>query len=204
MPTPLYRTAARAGLPLRTSKKISGVHTFSPLKSSLPRDGDRERAVSKNTGLYRMSSNKTRTRTIRISNECADYFADKPLNKAVEGIYELICDGRIRFAGEKIEIVGVHTEDSEKKSRKREVEDKKDDISPEMRDTIQMLTLYGISFDKFLGMMHESLENGNITIEDDGLKTKDSLDLERLYDVCHERGIDPQEAIDKTVKMIRR
>lgn len=145
-----------------------------------------------------MSSNKTRTRTIRISNECADYFADKPLNKAVEGIYELICDGRIRFAEEKIEIVGVHTEDSEKKSQKGE--DQKD--SPEMRDTIQMLTLYGISFDKFLGMMHESLENGNITIEDGGLKTKDSLDLERLYDACHERGIDPQEAIDKTVKMI--
>lgn len=147
-----------------------------------------------------MSSNKTRTRTIRISNECADYFADKPLNKAVEGIYKLICDGRIRFAEEKIEIVGVHTEDSEKKSPKGE--DEKD--SPEMRDTIQMLTLYGISFDKFLGMMHESLENGNITIEDDGLKTKDSLDLERLYEVCHERGIDPQEAIDKTVKMIGR
>lgn len=76
------------------------------------------------------------------------------------------------------------------------------EISPEMRDTIQMLTLYGISFDKFLGMMHESLENGNITIEDDELKTKDSLDLERLYEVCHERGIDPQEAIDKTVEMI--
>lgn len=78
------------------------------------------------------------------------------------------------------------------------------DISPEMRDTIQMLALYGISFDKFLGMMHESLENGDITIENGGLKTKDSLDLERLYDACHERGIDPQETIDKTVEMIRR
>lgn len=78
------------------------------------------------------------------------------------------------------------------------------DISPEMRDTIQMLALYGISFDKFLGMMHESLENGDITIEGGGLKTKDSLDLERLYEACHERGIDPQETIDKTVEMIRR
>lgn len=36
-----------------------------------------------------MSSSKTQTRTIRIKNETADFFRDKPLNKVVENVHDL-------------------------------------------------------------------------------------------------------------------
>lgn len=36
-----------------------------------------------------MSSSKTKTRTIRIKNETADFFKDKPLNKVVENVHDL-------------------------------------------------------------------------------------------------------------------
>lgn len=36
-----------------------------------------------------MSSSKTQTRTIRIKNETADFFKDKPLNKVVENVHDL-------------------------------------------------------------------------------------------------------------------
>lgn len=36
-----------------------------------------------------MSSSKTKIRTIRIKNETADFFKDKPLNKVVENVYDL-------------------------------------------------------------------------------------------------------------------
>ena len=36
-----------------------------------------------------MSSSKTKVRTIRIKNETADFFKDKPLNKVVENVHDL-------------------------------------------------------------------------------------------------------------------
>lgn len=52
-----------------------------------------------------MSSSKTQTRTIRIKNETADFFRDKPLNKVVEDVHDLtlkkdieVCEnGRIKI-----------------------------------------------------------------------------------------------------------
>lgn len=36
-----------------------------------------------------MSSKTTRVKTIRIKNETADFFKDKPLNKVVENVHDL-------------------------------------------------------------------------------------------------------------------
>lgn len=76
--------------------------------------------------------------------------------------------------------------------------------NPIMADLMKMLSLCGIGYEDFIKIVHKALENGDISIENGEIRTRDSLDLERLYEVCHERGIDPQEAIDKTVKMIGR
>lgn len=75
-------------------------------------------------------------------------------------------------------------------------------LGEEWADTLRMLELWGIPLSDFLQMLHEALENGEISLDGGRIVTKDSLDLERLYDACHEKGIDPQDAIDKTVKMI--
>lgn len=52
------------------------------------------------------TSKKTRLKTIRIKNEVADYFEGKPLNRAVEGLYEGLMDGRVKWKDGGIEIVG--------------------------------------------------------------------------------------------------
>lgn len=52
-----------------------------------------------------MASTITTTRTIRIKNETAEYFKDKPLNKAVESLYEHLKSGNISFDGDEIKII---------------------------------------------------------------------------------------------------
>lgn len=42
-----------------------------------------------------MGSSKTQTRTIRIKNETADYFRDKPLNRVVESVHDLAIKNEI-------------------------------------------------------------------------------------------------------------
>lgn len=49
-------------------------------------------------------SRRTKTRTIRIRNEVYDYFKDKALNKAVEGLYEYVKGGEIVLTEEGIEL----------------------------------------------------------------------------------------------------
>lgn len=36
-----------------------------------------------------MGSSKTKVKAIRIKNETAEFFADKPLNKVVESVHDL-------------------------------------------------------------------------------------------------------------------
>lgn len=42
-----------------------------------------------------MASSKTITRTIRIKNETADFFRDKPLNKVVENVHHMAMKNEI-------------------------------------------------------------------------------------------------------------
>ena len=49
-------------------------------------------------------SKRTKTRTIRIRNEVYEFFQGKPLNKAVEGLYEYIKGGEIELTEEGLEL----------------------------------------------------------------------------------------------------
>ena len=54
--------------------------------------------------MRRHDSKVTKTRTIRLRNEVYDYFKGRPLNKAVEGLYEYIKGGEIDMTEEGIEL----------------------------------------------------------------------------------------------------
>ena len=47
-----------------------------------------------------MSSTKTRTKTIRIKNETADFFSDKPLNRVVESVHTLAIEKKLEIEGD--------------------------------------------------------------------------------------------------------
>lgn len=56
--------------------------------------------------MFTMPSYITKTKTIRIKNEVYDYFNDKPLNRMVESLKELLENGSVVFDGEHLKTNG--------------------------------------------------------------------------------------------------
>ncbi len=46
------------------------------------------------------TSKVTRLKTIRIKNETADFFSDKPLNRVVESVHSLAVEEKIEIKGD--------------------------------------------------------------------------------------------------------
>ncbi len=134
-----------------------------------------------------MASSKTRTRTVRISNESADYFEKLPLNKVIEGVYTLISEKKATFDGENLKI-------SEKSGLTP---------SKEVKEIESMAVFFGFTLDEMLKMIYNGLNDGYLTIEDGKIVGLPEVNLDNLKEACHERGIGMQEAIDKTVKNLR-
>lgn len=134
-----------------------------------------------------MASSKTRTRTVRISNESADYFEKLPLNKVIEGVYTLISEKRIVFDGENLKI-----------SEKSGLTPNKD-----LEEIESMAVFFGFTLDEMLKMIYEGLNDGYLTVENGKIVGLPEVNLDNLKEACHERGIGMQEAIDKTVKNLR-
>lgn len=132
-----------------------------------------------------MASSKTRTRTVRISNESADYFEKLPLNKVIEGVYTLISEKKATFDGENLKI-------SEKTG-----------LTPEIKEIESMANFFGLTLNEMLKKIYEGLNDGTLTIENGRIVGVPEVNLEKLEEACHERGIGMQEAIDKTVKNLR-
>lgn len=138
-----------------------------------------------------MASTKTRTKTVRISNDCADFFEGKALNRAIESVHTLIQEKKLEFDGESLKIVGlggVHTE-------------KYDEI---LRDIGQMARCMHVETEEFLQQVCDGLNEGYLTCEGGKVKGIPEIDLTGFYDVCHELGLRPQEALNKMVQNMRR
>lgn len=66
----------------------------------------------------------------------------------------------------------------------------------------QMGSFFGFDVEGMIHLLSEGLEGGYITVKDGKLAGEIDLDLEDFYDVCHDKGIEPQKAIDKMVSML--
>ena len=143
-----------------------------------------------------MASTKTKVKPIRISNESAEYFEGKPLNRMVESLYEHLKGGKITFDGESLKAESVYTEKNEKKS----------EASPnnDLKEIESMANFFGISLDEFLKMVCEGLTEGVLTIEKGKIVGTPDLDLENFKEACHETGADPQKVLDKATQGVRR
>lgn len=53
-----------------------------------------------------MSSKTTKVMAVRVKNETADYFRDKPLNRIVESVHELAVKNEISVEKGRVEIIG--------------------------------------------------------------------------------------------------
>ena len=145
-----------------------------------------------------MASSKTVAKGIRISNESAEYFSGKPLNRMVEGLMELLESGQVQFDGENLsvhdEIVkpaeSVHSENS-------------CDL-PSLKDLRSMANCFGITVDDLLGMIDEGLNEGTILIEGGRVISSMPHWVERFNEVCRDKCLDPDKIGESAVKALER
>ena len=52
-----------------------------------------------------MSSSRTKVMAVRVKNETAEYFHDKPLNRIVESVHDLAVKEEIKIDGGKVVVV---------------------------------------------------------------------------------------------------
>lgn len=133
-----------------------------------------------------MASSKTRTRTVRISNESADYFEKLPLNKVIEGVYTLISEKKIVFDGENLKI-------SEKSG-----------LTPEIKEIESMANFFGLTLNEMLKKIYEGLNDGTLTIENGRIVGTPDLELENFKEACHDMGVEPQKILEKAAQGVRR
>ncbi len=59
-----------------------------------------------------MSSKTTKVMAIRVKNETAEFFSDKPLNRIVESVHDLVKKEELEIEKGEVKIIGVHGSDS--------------------------------------------------------------------------------------------
>lgn len=143
----------------------------------------------------KMASSTTRTKTIRIRNEVAEYFEGKPLNRYVEGMYEYMLSGEIEAD---IDGIRVH--------RGVKVGTVTSDISEREYCAIEeMCRLYGVSVDELFKGVEMLMDRGFVRVEDGEVVSRDSrgYEVDGLYEACNEMGVDAEKVIKKCSGMIR-
>lgn len=138
-----------------------------------------------------MPSTKTISKGIRISNESAEYFEGKPLNRMVEGLMELLRSGELEYDGElKIKSCGVHTDI--------------DTDAPAYKDLRSMLSCFGKSMDEMIAEVDKCLDDGTLTIESGKLMCTLPNWAERFTDVCHDKGLEVEKVAESAIKAVEK
>jgi hypothetical protein len=75
--------------------------------------------------------------------------------------------------------------------------------SKEVKEIESMAVFFGFTLDEMLKMIYNGLNDGYLTVEDGKIVGLPEVNLDNLKEACHERGIGMQEAIDKTIKILR-
>lgn len=131
-----------------------------------------------------MASTITKTKTIRIANDTADFFEGKALNRLVECVHHLIKNGTLAFDGENLKI-SVDTE------------------LPEYEDLKGMVEFFGMTMDDFIRQSDVALSEGVLTISEGKLVCVLPGWAERLSEACHELGYDVEKIVDSAIKSLK-
>ena len=139
-----------------------------------------------------MASTKTVSKGIRISNEAAEYYSDKPLNRMVEGLMVLLEQGKVEFDGENLKISGsdgVHTQFP---------------MSEALSDIEGMVSLAAMSLEDAFEEVDRLLNEGKLKL------LQGSMDVEMpgwanlMADTCHDLCIPVEKAAESACKALRK
>lgn len=141
-----------------------------------------------------MASYRTTTKTVRIRNEVAEYFAGKPLNRAIESLCEEIQRGNVAL-----------NEDGSLKIMKGSSVHTDFDISEKDYQEMKSMMAFMGGEREFLHALVGILSEGAIT-NDRGVYTIHDLTLqtEDFKGVCHDMGLDCQKVLDEATKKLRK
>ena len=139
-----------------------------------------------------MASTKTRTKTIRLANEAADFYEGVPLNRIAESVKGLLEEGRLRFDGEEIKItgeMGVHTGN---------------ETIPEWKEDLDaMLGLGGMDFNDFMEVVYGWVCDGTIDFTG-GVHIMEASWVTDLRETCHDLCIPVEKAAESACKALRK
>lgn len=146
-----------------------------------------------------MASTRTTTRTIRISNEVAEYFREKALNRAVESLYGLLTNGSLSFNGEEIKVECVHQNSEKSSSSKLENDKTVCTPSNDMALIEEMASLMNVSTEKLLSDIKDMLENGELYYSGSRLVNPR---YEEFENICAAKKQDPDRMIANVVRQM--
>lgn len=136
-----------------------------------------------------MASTKTRTKTIRLANEAADFYEGVPLNRIAESVYGLLKDGKLEFDGESVKIVvrgDVYTE------------------GEVMRSIREMLGFTEMTFDDLLRDISEKMENGELILDERCTRVGLPRWAEEFEEACHDLCIPVEKAAESAIKAMKK
>lgn len=126
-----------------------------------------------------MASTITRIKPIRIKNETADYFNNKPLNKMVESLENLLENGTLRFDGDNLVVKGAEAQNV--------------DIS----DIAEMAYLMRVPTETLLSDIRQVLEDGTLYYSNGKLVNPRYEEFERI---CEAKKQDPDRMMANVVR----
>jgi len=139
-----------------------------------------------------MASTKTTVKTIRLTNETADFFEGKPLNRYVECLHSLIESGKVKMDGDSLRVTG-------KKGDLTSIYDK---VPPEV--TANFADLDDLLEGGVAGLMVAV----NNMIEDGLLNTDYSICgepwVERFRDACNAKGLKVENVSEKAILALQK
>lgn len=127
-----------------------------------------------------MASTKTRIKPIRIKNETADYFENRPLNRMVESLEELLRSGKVRFDGENLIVKGS-------------------DSNIDLSDLSEMANLMRVPTEKILSDIKDMIEEGTLYYENGKLINPRYEELEL---VCERKNVNIDNLLMKVIRDI--
>lgn len=131
-----------------------------------------------------MASTKTISKGIRISNEAAEYFKDKPLNRMIESMIPLLENGSLTFDGESLKISGAK-------------------ITDIVEEFDEMASCSGISLDDMVNGIFTLLEDGTLMIENGSIVVSSGWASE-FESVCHDLCIPVEKAAESAIKALKK
>ncbi len=73
-----------------------------------------------------------------------------------------------------------------------------------MKEITEMAHFFNVTVDDFMNGVLSGLTEGNLTVEKGMVVGTPKMQLDEFIDACHERGLEPQETLDRTTVTLRR